>query len=54
MIETTRDNATRDEDMKIVIVRPERVAHPVIFFLMDAPANARSLTRPPPSGIGNA
>src|SRR5436309_3415353 len=37
MIETIRDIATRDGAMETFIVHPDRGAHPVVLFLMDAP-----------------
>src|SRR6185312_12206346 len=37
MIESIRDIATRDGEMETFIVHPDRGAHPVVLFLMDAP-----------------
>jgi carboxymethylenebutenolidase len=37
MIEQTLDITTRSGAMESFICRPERGAHPAVFFLMDAP-----------------
>jgi len=37
MIESIRDIATKDGAMETFIVHPDRGAHPVVLFLMDAP-----------------
>ena len=48
MIEQTLDIATKDDAMETFICRPERGAHPVVLFLMDAPGireELRDMTR---------
>jgi hypothetical protein len=37
MIESILDIATRDGAMETFICHPDREAHPVVLFLMDAP-----------------